>query len=424
MTEDNNHPNSIQVDSQGRLIIPPGLASLYAIKPGDKIGINRTPDGLSLRLPSRLNKLYIEPTNQCNLDCVTCVRHNWREPMGMMSGAVWARLAEGLRSITPPPTVFFGGFGEPLFHPDIVGMVAEARAAGARVELITNATLLTPALSRELINAGLGLLWVSLDGASPESYADIRLGASLPRIIENLGHFQKASYEGGCLGGCCGEPLARAGLGIVFVAMKRNIHDLPEVIKIGQRFGADNFMVTNVLPYTREMVDETLYHRVMINNNYHKQLSLPILDLDDKTYGPLFQTLRNMNGTWSGVFSDNTGNRCPFIEKGAGAIRWDGSFSPCLPLMHSHTSYLGFLEYGQRSSRAWSVGNVLEHSLAELWNMPEHLAFREKVQAFDFAPCTSCGSCDLIEHNDEDCLVNAFPTCGGCLWAQGVVQCP
>jgi hypothetical protein len=24
----------------------------------------------------------------------------------------------------------------------------------------------------------------------------------------------------------------------------------------------------------------------------------------------------------------------------------------------------------------------------------------------------------------EDCYGNAFPACGGCLWAQGIIQCP
>jgi hypothetical protein len=32
--------------------------------------------------------------------------------------------------------------------------------------------------------------------------------------------------------------------------------------------------------------------------------------------------------------------------------------------------------------------------------------------------------CNLSETNEEACFGNPFPTCGGCLWAQGVIQCP
>src|SRR4030067_298352 len=68
--------------------------------------------------------------------------------------------------------------------------------------------------------------------------------------------------------------------------------------------------------------------------------------------------------------------------------------------------------------RRWAIGNVTEKSLADIWNAPEHIEFRERVQAFDFAPCITCSGCELSENNEEDCFGNTFPTCGGCLWAE------
>jgi hypothetical protein len=66
----------------------------------------------------------------------------------------------------------------------------------------------------------------------------------------------------------------------------------------------------------------------------------------------------------------------------------------------------------------------MEHILCDLWNTKEHVAFRERVHNYDFPPCTMCGSCELSENNESDCFGNNFPTCGGCLWAQGIIQCP
>jgi MoaA/NifB/PqqE/SkfB family radical SAM enzyme len=114
-------------------------------------------------------------------------------------------------------------------------------------------------------------------------------------------------------------------------------------------------------------------------------------------------------------------DRCPFIQKGTTVIGWDGGLSPCLPLLHHQASYLYRRE---RFARRYSIGNVLEHGLDELWNASEYVDFRRRVQNFDFSPCTLCGGCDLSETNDEDCFGNTFPTCGGCLWAQGVIRCP
>lgn len=67
-------------------------------------------------------------------------------------------------------SIFFGGMGEPLVHSAIIDMVSQAAAKNLRVELLTNATLLDPEMSRRLIEAGLDMLWISADSfTSPSS---------------------------------------------------------------------------------------------------------------------------------------------------------------------------------------------------------------------------------------------------------------
>ncbi len=36
----------------------------------------------------------------------------------------------------------------------------------------------------------------------------------------------------------------------------------------------------------------------------------------------------------------------------------------------------------------------------------------------------ACNSCEMAIENVEDCFGNVHPTCGGCLWAQGLIRCP
>lgn len=69
--------------------------------------------------------------------------------------------------VCPPPTVIIGGFGEPLLHPELMSMVAGVKQIKARVELITNTTLLGADAARKLIDTRLDMLWVSLDGLPP-----------------------------------------------------------------------------------------------------------------------------------------------------------------------------------------------------------------------------------------------------------------
>ena len=395
----------------------------YGLKPGARLHASGQSGALRLHRPAdQLAKLYIEPTSFCNLDCITCMHNTWDEPTGTMSEEVFDAVLAGLREFTPVPSVFFGGFGEPLSHPRILDMVARVKALGGTVELISNGTLLTEEMSRELIRAGLDTLWVSLDGATPESYQDIRLGALLPKVLENLRKFRQAVARDAMDEFFIGY-VPRTSLGIAFVAMRRNIADLPKVVKLGQALGADKFLVTNVLPYTPDLSDQMLYRQGLGMNGY-RPLNLPQMDLTETTYEPVYEAMRRVYGSWVSFNPDYGHDRCPFIEGGAGAITWDGGLSPCLPLLHSHITYPRSGQYDTRFSRRWTVGNLREKGLVALWHAPEHVAFREKVQAFDFPPCVSCGGCEFAEENEEDCVGNQFPTCGGCLWAQGLIHCP
>jgi len=402
------------VDSGGRIILPPEMALRYGFLPGTEIFIEEFLDGIRLRLPvTHLTRVYVEPTNRCNLGCRTCMRNEWTEPLGEMDEATFARILEGLRKFSPVPEVFFGGFGEPLAHPRILEMVSAVKETGGAVELITNGTLLNREMSEKLIAAGLDMLWVSLDGAKPESYADIRLGAALPEVIANLSAFRDA---------CHLAPPPRPRLGIVFVAMKRNIADLPAVLDLGGHVGAQNFLVTHLLPYTAEMRDEILYSRALGDSVFGASLDLPKFDLNEETREPFYQILRSgKNIASAGGRLGEINNLCPFVEKGATAVCWDGKVSPCLPLLHGNKNYL---EGRERVSSPYAVGNIREKDLWSLWNEPEYLALRRRVKIFDFSPCYICGGCSLSEGNLEDCFGNSFPVCGGCLWAQGVIRCP
>ncbi|MDM7996446.1 MAG: SPASM domain-containing protein [Acidobacteriota bacterium] len=414
------------INNDGCLVLPPELAREFGLVPGARIRIESNTNKLTLLRPvTQLAKVYIEPTNRCNLDCVTCIRHSWNEPLGTMSSETFSRIIEGLRSIDPPPDIFFGGLGEPLSHPNILDMVREAKALGSKVELISNGTLLSKDVSTELVAAGLDKIWISLDGATPESYTDVRLGAALPEVLKNLQDLRQARwlrYRPETF-----DLLLKPQIGIVFVAMKRNIADLPAVLSLATRLGSLHFMVTNVLPYTPEMQEEILYSRAVTDSIYIsapllRSLDFPKMDVSPATREALYQAMRGDHYlSISGAGFGERNNRCPFIDKGSVAIRWDGEVSPCLALMHDHRIYLYKYE---RAIKRHSVGNVRDQSIDQIWNKPEYLTLRSRLQEFNFSPCLMCGGCELFESNQEDCIGSPAPACGGCLWAQGIIQCP
>jgi MoaA/NifB/PqqE/SkfB family radical SAM enzyme len=408
-----------EVDKQGRLVVAPEVAERYGLKPGARVRIDEDDNSIRLHRPvTHLAKLYIEPTNFCNIDCVTCMRSNWSVEIGRMSLLTFDRIVEELETLSNRPAVFFGGSGGPLSHSHQPPMIERVKSLGCRAEMITNGTLLTESKAREIIDAGLDLLWVSIDGAKPESYADVRLGAELPLVLENLKCFRRLRRP-------AHHPVPE--IGIAFVAMKRNIADLPELLQLGKSLGVMHFHVSNLLAHSPEMYEEILYEKAMkditfLPSPWLRRLTLPKWDFNEHTSEPF---IKAMNSGYNVKLAGNnlgiTNDVCTFIEDGSMIVGWDGSVSPCPPLLHTH---VGMLNGYERVSHKHIIGNVRDRGLLDLWLDPEYVAYRERVHGYEFAPCTPCGGCELSRENLTDCFDVVAPACGSCLWAQGVIQCP
>ncbi|MDA8123732.1 MAG: radical SAM protein [Deltaproteobacteria bacterium] len=404
----------------------------------------------------KLNKIYVEPTSRCNLSCVTCIRHSWDEPFGDMEWPVYEALINGLEAFPEAKTIAFAGFGEPLVHPRFPEMIRLAHERGLRTEMTSNAMLLTSALAEKLIDAGLDQFTVSIDGTSEEAHGAVRPGASLERITENVQKLywwskKKRTEQLGIASEpesvCCAvpslsefehmllapmahradiEPSAPLKIGIEFVAMKSNIHELPAIQEIAAKIRASYIIVSNVLPYTAEMQGEILYN--MGPTSYEGEGAtfnplwiLPKMDWNRDTLKPLTKIMSQQpNLSYLDINLNQRNNYCPFVQPGSLAVAWHGGVSPCPPLLHSYTCYL---RGWKKSFRRCEYGRLPEESLRAIWEKPEYPAFRERVRKFEFSPCTDCGGCDDAEKNELDCYGNPFPVCGDCLWARGVLRC-
>lgn len=368
----------------------------------------------------RLNKLYVEITTDCNLDCQMCVRRTWQEPTGYMPLNTFRRLVEQLAGLPATPTLHLSGYGEPMFHPDFLEMVRLAKTAGAAVEVTTNGLLLTGEMSTALIDLDLDRLMVSIDSVTPELYNNIRVNSSFRRVIQNLRHLRRLKLRGK---GRHSNPQ----VGISFVAMKRNVADLPKLPWLATHVGAWEIQVSNLVPHAPEMEAQILYGRALKSTAYRASrwvpdMNLPKFDINGHTGQPLSQVFDStVSLSWLGNSLSARNDYCRFAREGYAAIRWDGEVSPCLPLLHDHPMYL----LGRRKQITHhSVGNINQQPLGQIWQSPEFAGFRDTLRRFPFSPCTTCGGCDRFSVNFIDCSHNTFPVCGGCLWAQGFVQCP
>jgi MoaA/NifB/PqqE/SkfB family radical SAM enzyme len=372
-----------------------------------------------------IRKIYIEPTSLCNLSCRMCSRNAWfEEESGHMSRQTFQQVLSAVKDNPTVETIFFGGIAEPFSHPDLLPMLRAAKETGRRVELITNGATLNREIIAELFGLKLDMLWVSLDGADADTYEGIRTDSDYTKVTDQLLQFSLARIRGG----------HQTKLGLMFVAMKSNIQELPKVIKLANFLHAAELKVTNVMPYSKEMNDEILYRKRLYDLCYNEKLmdstleqcpvvQLPIMDFEQaevsNVIGEVLKQARLLQ--IGGSNATRKGDRCKFVESQSLFIRWDGEVCPCMALLHNHMEYLPGKE---RKITHCSFGNVNRTPLGEIWNAEAYRAFRERLNDFSFPHCTVCGDCSYLDENKEDCVGNPFPTCGGCLWAEDFIRCP
>jgi len=91
------------------------------------------------------------------------------------------------------------GFGESLLHPDFLDVLAYARSAVKnRIVLITNGTLLSKDISREIVKRGLadGIV-ISVETGRKEDYERIRMGGDFDTLDRNISEFIELRRESG-----------------------------------------------------------------------------------------------------------------------------------------------------------------------------------------------------------------------------------
>jgi heme b synthase len=193
-------------------------------------------------LPLRL--LAWETTRRCNLNCAHCRAAATMGPYeGELSTAEGKALLADVATLGQVVVILTGG--EPLLREDIFELAAYGSSLGHRMVMAVNGTLLTPAIARQLKDAGIQRLSISIDGASAAGHDKLR---QVPGAFE------------GALQGI--QILKEAGLPfqINTTVIAANRAELPAIYELAQKLGAAAHHVFVLVPTGRgeEIKDQLL----------------------------------------------------------------------------------------------------------------------------------------------------------------------
>jgi len=319
---------------------------------------------LPLRRPKRFSAWQIELTTRCPLSCRMCIRHgrDWRN--GDMSLEDFERVAPYLRQVE---TVILQGWGEPLLHRHLVDIVRLAKAAGRRgspgaapsVGFVTSGKGMDRRVAADLVDAGLDFIGFSLAGVTAETHCAIRVHSDFQELVTAAEHLQAIKRERG---------LDRPRAHVVYLMLKSNIHEVPDLPALARRMGVGEIVLTNLIDVVDAWQEEQAVFRCD-GQEEHADL----LGEAERRAGQLKIALRR---------APLTPRSTPVCEEDPLRnlfVTVQGDVSPCVylcpPVSPEFTRRFCGREH--RAQRI-SFGNLFGEPLDGIWSKPEYAAFRER----------------------------------------------
>jgi MoaA/NifB/PqqE/SkfB family radical SAM enzyme len=185
-------------------------------------------------LASRPQVLFVELTQNCNLSCPMCRSARGYDRALNLSRDRFDAVAAELFPATA--IVDLRGWGESTVLKDFPYYLAETVRYGARPRLVTNLTAGTPQLWRSLAEHD-AILAVSFDAATPETFAQLRPGSRLDRILANLRTVVDARRRHG---------LGPDDVYFNVVAQEPALEELPMIVDVAAEYGLTRVHVNPV----------------------------------------------------------------------------------------------------------------------------------------------------------------------------------
>lgn len=286
--------------------------------------------------------LMVEPTNICNLKCPLCPSGNGglTRPRGTMAYEAFSRVfRQQARDLL---LLMLWNQGEPFINRDLLRMVRTAKDHGVPTITSTNGHFVrTDEEAEAVVRSGLDELIVSLDGATPETYVQYRVGGDFERVLSAARLVDRARRRLGSR-----SPVVH----LQFIIMKHNEGEIDAARRIARDVGADRLSLKTAQVYTEEEA-----RRYLPTDERYSRYSYRGRGL-------------TMNG--------RVRNTCRHLWYST-VINWDGVVSPCCFDKDAH--------YG--------LGDALNgQDFEHIWTGPRYTAFRNTILK-DRASVPICSNC-------------------------------
>jgi len=301
-------------------------------------------------------RIFIEPTNACNLNCIHCVHDGkMKRPLGMMELDLYKKIMSEIKHLNRVSEICLFQQGEPLLHKNISEMIHIASYdCDFFTKMNTNGLALDKEMSEMLIRNDLDYLVFSLDGILPETYRIIKRKDVFNKVLENILNYLELWGELDI-----GRPRNYFACDVIMLEFKFNKKQIAPIKTLFEKLPVGHVEVYELFNYMGA-VEEA-------NFKYPERFTTPI----DKW--PICNTAWDVVG-----------------------IRWNGDVVPCI------------YDYDSR----FVIGNVKEQNLLDIWNGEAMKEFRQALIKHDYSKIEKngplCSNCTIMWMKDYQLPSNFY----------------
>ncbi|MCI0342000.1 MAG: radical SAM protein [Planctomycetales bacterium] len=346
-------------------------------------------------LESRPFHVFTELTTSCNLRCVMCPRTAATDSLEGLDMPV--EVLRRLDSELFPDAVLveLNGVGDsPLMKR--WGEVLEVIERHAFVPLLTTNGLMLDERTVEVFARREGILRISIDGATRGTYEAVRVNGDFDQLRRKLALVREVRARH-----------ADSGMTVEFsfVAMRRNIRELPALVELAREFGVDEILVQNMVAVLPEHQAWSLTHTPVLANYLFVRAKLLAERYGIHLYlPPLFDAPgADRKRSWLGSLEPRTLRTDRILKKGLapGAVLcpepWmtmnvqrDGTVTPCCV-------------------SAQPMGSIHREPLRAIWNNEEYRQIRKELSGQAPLRNPTCRNCHFLRGNARAALFKEDP---------------
>lgn len=184
-----------------------------------------------------LKILLIEVTQKCNARCDQCGSRCDSSGEELLTKEDIVRVLKDIKEHLGTDTMINITGGEPLMRRDLFDIMAEVSRLGFDWGMVTNGTLITDKVIKNMKESGMKSISISLDGME-KTHENLRhLPGSFRRIIRNIIKLKRAQFLD--------------HLQVTFTANSKNVYEIEELYALLNRIGIDTIRTSFIDPIGR-----------------------------------------------------------------------------------------------------------------------------------------------------------------------------